>query len=325
MNNTLALAASVACGTGKNLISKKGGEAFRGVKNSSAVNLVTSVIAVAITAIFALSSSGKIAVAVSAKTFAFAAAFAVFTFSAQACFIRATECGEVSAASLLYAYGFLLPTIFGTIFYREKIGALRIIGIVLVAASAFISNAGGKKASDETNPERGKNRRTEFIVFAVAASLSSGGVGIVQKVFRCSEFSDYSEFFLILAFSFLAVLSASTFAICVIREKIRRRNLPESPCTDDKNTAVPHEKKAGIAYFLVCSSVLGVFVGVANNLNLYLSGALKSAVTFPVTNGGTIALSAVGSALFFREKLGFNKVAGIILGIVAIVLIARGG
>ena len=71
--------------------------------------------------------------------------------------------------------------------------------------------------------------------------------------------------------------------------------------------------------------VLGVFVGVANNLNLYLSGALKSAVTFPVTNGGTIALSAVGSALFFREKLGFNKVAGIILGIVAIVLIARGG
>lgn len=68
-----------------------------------------------------------------------------------------------------------------------------------------------------------------------------------------------------------------------------------------------------------------VFVGVANNLNLYLSGALKSAVTFPVTNGGTIALSAVGSALFFREKLGFNKVAGIILGIIAIVLIARGG
>ncbi len=324
MNNALALAASVACGTGKNLISKKGGEAFRGVKNSSAVNLVTSIIAVAITAIFAISSSGKLAVAVSAEVFALAAAFAVFTFSAQACFIRATECGEVSAASLLYAYGFLLPTIFGTIFYREKIGALRIVGIVLVVASAFISNAGGKKADDETNPERGKKARAEFIAFAVAASLSSGGVGVVQKVFRCSAFSDYSELFLILAFSFLAVLSSATFAICVIGEKIRRGNLPESRYNDAKN-ADRQKNTAKIGYFLVCSSVLGVFVGVANNLNLYLSGALKSAVTFPVTNGGTIALSAVGSALFFREKLGLKKIAGIVLGIIAIVLIALGG
>lgn len=290
MKNGLALAASVVCGTAKNLLSKKGGRDFKGIRNTAKVNLITSIIAVGITLIFALLKGGA-EFPFGAEFFVLAACFAAFTFAAQGCFIVATENGSVATASLLYAYGFLLPTVFGTAFYGEKIGALRICGVVLIVLSAFISNAGDK--CEKFN--------AKFTIFALSASLCSGGVGIVQKIFRNSAYKEFSESFLITGFCLLAVSSVVTVFAC--------KNKDEKPAESVKN-------------FWLCASALGVCVGVANNINLFIAGALKSAVAFPVTNGGTIALSTVGSAVFYKEKLTAKKVVGVILGVAAIIMIA---
>ena len=72
---------------------------------------------------------------------------------------------------------------------------------------------------------------------------------------------------------------------------------------------------------LFMTVICGVCIGIANHVNLILSGALPAAVVFPMTNGGVVVLTAVIGRIIFRERLSKTALSGIVLGIVSIIII----
>lgn len=53
--------------------------------------------------------------------------------------MKAVELGSVAISSLFYSCGFIIPTVWGCIYFREGINALHIIGIVLIIISFMVS------------------------------------------------------------------------------------------------------------------------------------------------------------------------------------------
>ena len=62
-------------------------------------------------------------------------------------------------------------------------------------------------------------------------------------------------------------------------------------------------------------------IALNNKINLYLSGTMKSAIFFPIVNGGGLMLTAISSQIIFKEKLDAQKWLGIIIGIVEVILL----
>jgi len=76
-------------------------------------------------------------------------------------------------------------------------------------------------------------------------------------------------------------------------------------------------KKAAV--FMVLAAV---FAGLGANIILYVLTRLNSSVTIPISNGGNLVLSAIYSAVLFREKLTWDKLLGIVFAIASIVMIS---
>ena len=81
------------------------------------------------------------------------------------------------------------------------------------------------------------------------------------------------------------------------------------------------DRKAGLGLLAALFIAAGVGVALNNQINLYLSGVVPSAVFFPIVNGGGLVLITASSVLFFREKLTARQWVGLALGIAATLLL----
>ncbi len=222
---------------------------------------------------------------VSFYTASLAVLYAFFTLMSQILFMKATDNGDVALSSLIYFCGFLFPTVFGAIAYKEDITALKVIGILVILLSFAVSTT-----SD------GKRINRKWFIYVFTAMFSSGAVGVLQKIFRMSEYKGQQNGFLLVAFLVIIV------AIIIIMPKERARKFEKG--------------------FLITSLAIGICFGAMNIINTYLSGEIPSIIMFPVVNGGGIISSGVFAYLFLSERLSLQKWIGILTGLAGIILIA---
>lgn len=220
----------------------------------------------------------------SAYTLIMAVVYALFTLSSQILLIKATDSGDVALSSLFYSCGFLVPVVAGTIIYDESVNLKQLIGIVLLLVSFIISVKADKKIN------------FKWLFFAVGAMLSAGIVGLLQKIFRMSPYKAQMNGFLVIAF----------FIIIISMFILMPKGKGTKPSKGFINSAV----------------IVGISMGFANIINLFLSGVMPSVIVFSVLNGGAIISSAVGANVFLKEKITVKKKIGILLGIISILLIA---
>ena len=90
-----------------------------------------------------------------------------------------------------------------------------------------------------------------------------------------------------------------------------------------ESESAPVLKAAAVLYMLPLALFIAGGVGVAlnNQINLYLSGVVASAVFFPIVNGGGLILITAASVVLFREKLTIRQWIGLALGIAATLLL----
>ena len=76
--------------------------------------------------------------------------------------------------------------------------------------------------------------------------------------------------------------------------------------------------------------VAGICVGVPNYFSIYFlirslnSNVLQSSAAIPVINIGILVSSAITAIVVFREKANSQRIMGLILSVIAILLIAWG-
>lgn len=285
--NYLLLVVSVLCGVTKNIISKSGNDKFSWPDGMLLSNIITAAVGIVFFSvggldIYALANPTIILMSL---------LFGICTMLSQMLHIIAVKNGSVSVCSLIYSCGFVIPTAFGILVYKDNLTSLALLGIIiLVAGIYFVSK-----------PTSGSSNGKKWLIPAFSAMLCSGLVGILQKVYRKTYPDSGLNEFLMLSFGFMLILSL------VIKLVLR-----------NKGTAVKAKKNC--AYW-VTMLLLALSVVSANKLNLFLSGVMSSGIFFPCVNGGCIIITAVVSRLLFREKLAWEQWLGIIGSVGAIVLI----
>ena len=237
---------------------------------------------------------------VSVFTVLLALAFGLVTALQSITFLQALEHGPLSYTSVIMTLSTIIPALSGAIFWQEVIVPVQIVGIVLMMACFVLSV--------DTSGEK-KKANTKWLIYCAIAFLCTGAIGVMQKVHQTSEYKTELDAFLVIAFVFSFIYSGVNWFI-LSRNKNNTENKSGKPSV---LTLIP----------VILMVISGVCVAANNNLNLYLSGVIDSAVFFPIVNGGHLVLTTVTAVIFFKEKLSVKQWIGIFLGIVSVVLLCN--
>lgn len=276
--NTILLGLSILLGAGKNVAVKAGQRSFRGFRALAQLNAIGAAVSVGILLLW----GGRLHVP-NLRFLLLAAGYAGCTFASQALYAVAAAGGSATVSAQIYSFGFVLPTAFGLVWYREPLRIPAGIAVGLMAVSLILS----------APPASSGARRSLRPAFGAMAC--SGAVGILQKIFRNSADAGEASSFLLLSFLLLAGLSA----LC---------------CMTRKAPDAPHFGRTGT----LLAVLIGCCTGVTNRLNLFLSGVLPSILFFPAVNGGCVLLTGVLSAGLLHERLTHRQMLGIGVGVAAL-------
>lgn len=232
-----------------------------------------------------------------------ACGFGALTLIQSYFMLRAYDSGSFAYTSVIVSLSTIIPAFSGAIFWNETLYPAQIAGIVLLVL-CFALCVGKDKEK--------KQMSVKWLACVILAFLSTGFIGVMQKVHQSSAYADELNGFLIISF-LISALAAGICAVIALKRKKAEQN----------DNADGEEKPAkGVGYFLLIV-LSGVGVALNNVINLYLSGKVDSAVFFPVVNGGGLILVTLCAVVLYREKLSVKQWAGIIVGIISVVLLSN--
>lgn len=227
---------------------------------------------------------------ISIFTFLIAIIYGLALLCAQWFYTVALSNGKTAICATIYAFGFLIPTLSGTIIWHEKISFFGYLGILMVIPVLIISGM-GKKSSDK------KNTQKSYLLPLVIAMICSGMLGIIQKIQQKSVYQPETPSFILIAFILCFFVSLLFFLFSPKgKNKIRAKNV-------------------------YTSSLIGLFFATCNILNTFLAGRLNSSIFFPAINIGNILFSLILGLIIYREKPTKKDFVVLALSIIAILLV----
>lgn len=234
----------------------------------------------------ALEDSVKIA----RETFGLGVVYGLLLLSAQWNYTAAMQKGDLGVCSTVYSLGFLIPTLFGALYWNEHISAQRLIGVSLAIPAIIASR----------QKEKGGQDNMKWFMHLVVAMLSSGGLGILQKLQQSTAYPEQQTIFVVTGLVCAGVISF----VCYLSVK--------------KQDVVPLPRAS------ICALGAGGCFALCNLFNTELAGRLESAVVFPVLNVGSVILSVLIGLVIFREHPNRRTWIVLILGVASVILISTG-
>ena len=281
------LCLSIVLSTGRNLFSKSLSDIPFGTKAFFLCQGTLFLCGAVALAIFTKIPFGNLSPAIAL----YALVYGLLLIFAQWFYTAALAKGNTGLCSTVYSLGFILPTVSGALLWSEPFTLLDFFGILCATGVILLSGRRTKHTEAKAN--------SHYFYPLVIAMLSSGGLGIVQKLQQSSPYAEDKSLFLFLAFLLAAALSLS-FALLA------------------KGDFAPPPPKLAVA------AGVGLFFGCCNLLNTSLAGMLDSAILFPTLNIGVILLSILCGALLFKERISKKELSVLILGVLSIALLNLG-
>lgn len=203
--------------------------------------------------------------------------------------------GPVSLTTLIGSCAFIIATGFGVLYINEKVNIFQIIGMTILIFSLILC----------VNPQKSGEKLTlKWFVYAFLFFLAGGFVGIFYKIFGKSDAATEVNGMMLTA-SFVSAVLFGIFGGIINKANGKR---------------MPRLKKSAFVYIILAGISSCVYI----RLNITLSNIIPGAVFFPVSNGSTVILSAVAGRILFKENLKPIQKAGIIIGLVAIIITGCG-
>lgn len=212
--------------------------------------------------------------------------FGVVTVVFNMSTIKALSAGPMHITTLITTSSMIIPTIFGTLVSQERMSVLKMIFLVVLIGFIFLG----------TSQKKGTTINKLWIVYCFLAFLSSGMLGVLQKIHQISAF--HQQRFGFLAAGFICA------ALCT--------------------SLISHQGEKQIKFNAKYKWVAlgcGACVFVVNYLTMTLLPIIPSQVFFPVMNGGSILLTSVSSLIIFKEQITKRQLIGLCGGVLALVCI----
>ena len=209
-------------------------------------------------------------------------------------YMKAMETGPLSYSSLFFSFGLLVPIVFGTFLWNEKISMIQVFGLALLLVTFYLC-----AGASDGNTKSGLNLR--WAIFCLIAFIGNGGLMTLAKEHQILLPGKQVLEFLIVSFGTAALLSLILFL-----------------CSYFKKQSISHLWQTPFVFIVLGAGLTTAF---GNQLALYLNSRIPSILQFPTVNGGVVILSTVASSIIFGEILTKKGKLGLGLGIVALVLL----
>lgn len=213
----------------------------------------------------------------------------LFTFMAYS-----TRTQGMTITTVANKISLVIPVLFSFWLYNEPAGWLKLAGIALAIPAVYM-------ATREHNQPQLKQMLVPIGIF-ITSGLSDTAIKYIQHT-QLQNPADQSAF-TILTFTVAAIVGSVVVVYSLATGKSRL-----------------HWKNV----------VAGIALGIPNYFSIYYlirlldSDIMPSSSIIPVNNVGIVVSTSIVAIMFFREKAGWRRVAGIVLAVVAIVLIAFNG
>lgn len=219
-------------------------------------------------------------------------------FFSSFCSIYGMKSGTVSAVSMFGTAGLLIPLIAGAVLFDQKINLFQWLGVAIFFASAYLL----MKSSKDTY----SNFSIKTALLLIGALVSNGGTMLMQQMF--TQYIPEGDVSL---FSFISFASVAVLGLPLIPAMKGKSNGESDNSKGDKMT------KRLILYAVS----LAVALFIINQFATLSTAMVSPVILFTFINGGGTIISTVVAAILYREKLTKKTTAGVLLGIVSLVLI----
>lgn len=258
-------------------------------KKTNAPIIFTVMSAISALLVFLLSSEFNLKF--NFQTLVYSFFFAVCYSSALLGITVAIANGPLSISALIQSYALIIPTFYGILFLNEPVKPTMLIGFFLLIVSLFAINyikgeKGGQKISKK------------WIIAIIFAFVGNGMCSTVQKIQQVALDGKYKSELMIGA---LVITAIMLFPVAFFTEKNKIK------------TSV----KKGWYWAATC----GIANGIVNLLVMILGGRLPVSLLFPVISAGGIVLSSAISVFVYKEKLTKIQLAGVLIGVISIILL----
>jgi drug/metabolite transporter (DMT)-like permease len=224
--------------------------------------------------------------------FSFIFLFNIIAFTAQKL--------SVAIASVANKLSLVIPVLFSVYLYGEKLGWMQVLGILAALVAVVLTSWPAESKRQRTIAHKSNWLFLVPLVLFVGSGLLDTMIKYVEQGFLDeNNKNDY----LITAFGVAAVIGLMLLVLQLITGKER---------------------------FDLRSMLAGLLIGIPNYFSIWcLVRVLKdygtrSASIIPINNMGIVLFSALMAWLLFREHLTQGNIAGVVLALLAIALIAYG-
>lgn len=210
--------------------------------------------------------------------------------------MMALQTGPLSYTNTIIFCAMVIPALSGMVLYGEPVTAGQYCGIALMLLSFVFS-------MDKKSDTRGMSLR--WLLLCLGAFLFNGAVGVLQKVHQNSPEKGQLGMFLIVAFIVYTLFSAVLTVL--------HTHLHGEPPAAWKSQL----RRKSTVYVLMS----GVGIGICNQINTYLAGAMRAIVFFPLVNGVAILITLLIGLIVWKEKFSKKQWIGLAAGAFSILLL----
>lgn len=210
------------------------------------------------------------------------------------CTLQAYKYGPMSLTTLIVVAATIIPCIPSWIFWGDPITWNQIAGmVVMLTAIALILNVFSTVKGEQIN--------LKWAVYAFLAFIGSGCAAICEKLMTATGNDAQTNEFILIGF-------AAGIAAMIVALMITHRKEPVT-IKPSLRLAVP-------------TLLIGVCTCIASVITVAVLALLPVSVVFMINNGARLVIVTVIDILFFKEKIKKSQYAGLVLGILGIVLLS---
>jgi len=207
-------------------------------------------------------------------------------------FALSAQKAGVAVTAISSRMSVVIPVILGFLIFGDAAGIIKIAGIIIGLAAFYLTS---KK---EKNIKINKSYLFLPVLLFVAVGTNDSLMKAAEHFYLTTDFVP----FLATSFGFALIFGLFVFIYKSVKQKNR---------------------------FEIKNVIAGIILGLLNwySTLFVLKGldAYQVTVFIPLYNVGVVALASLAGFLIFKEKLSKTNIAGILLAIIAIVLIAGDG
>lgn len=216
---------------------------------------------------------------------------AVVLYGYDAFIIKASSTGPYSILmTFSLTGGIVVPAIVSWVFFGVPFSWVQLISILVIFSSVLMIS----KKEDENldNPET-KEHKTFFLIICTLLGLANGLYGVLLNTQQ--ELTGVGEKEEMVAVTFIGAALISLVQL-IVKEK--------------KNTLKAFKQTKMSLIFLLFTAIVSALA--INALVIALDG-IDTTLVYTFDNAGVLLLSAIASAIFFKEKLSRTNVIGCII------------